>query len=75
MPSLEADPWRAHFTMVDARKFTASELQNAVHALMRADVALKRGGEPRDVLTLVLLTVCGKMTARQFHQAVAAYDA
>jgi DNA polymerase III delta subunit len=66
---------RAHFAMADARKYTTNELQNATHALMRADIALKRGGRPRDVLTLALMAVCGKITARQFHQAVSAYDA
>jgi DNA polymerase-3 subunit delta len=56
-------PFKAGDVMDAARRWTDDELEEAIGALSRADRRLKRGGDPRVVMTVAVTEACRRREA------------
>jgi DNA polymerase III delta subunit len=66
-------PGRAYYLMADARRIREADVGHWLQLLLLFDVASKRGGNPEQLLALLVLGLCAKITTAQFALAASAY--
>lgn len=71
---LGVPPGRAYYLVNDARRICDGDIEAWLDLLLQCDVAMKRRGDPKLALSLLVLGLCSKITPEEFRGAVAAYS-
>lgn len=71
---LSVPPGRAYYLLNDARRISEDDIEAWLDLLLHCDVAMKRGGEPKQLLSLLILGLCSRITPDEFQASASAYS-
>jgi DNA polymerase-3 subunit delta len=71
---LGVPPGRAYYLLSDARRICDDDVEAWLDLLLECDVALKRRGDPKQLLSLLVLGLCAKITPDEFRASASAYS-